>query len=225
MTMRHAFLCVALVLPLALAGCGPSFWTEVQYHDGRHQLLRPLPDFLVGRSRTWVVEMLGEPDRVVTRGRDSYVYLARDYDMLDLQVNEQTTRNDDLLTSHLEDTRFVSGMTVVFEKDVVSEVVDVVYSEGPGVDAQSLTEVFEGRDKAWILGQLGPPDAILPRMAGDTFVYRNRSLELWVLRVRPTITNNPAIYTRSEGNRYVRRLNVYFDRDGIVRNVSFPLGG
>lgn len=225
--MNRALAIACLVLPLAAAACGPAFWTEVNYRDGREELLRPLPEFLEGRSEDWVVLNLGPPDEVVEGKQQTLVYRDRDLDLLDLQVNGHETREDSLLTSYLEGTRFVSGMQLVLDEGRVRDVRDVVYGDGTGLEelAESLPEIFRGAEQSWVVGQLGPPDVILPRMGGDTFVYRNRSLDLWVLRVRPTITNNPALYTLAEGNRYIRRLTIYFDRDGIVRDVSLPRGG
>jgi hypothetical protein len=222
--MRRALLFVFACFALSSSGCGPSFWTEVQYQDGRNQLPRPLPEFLVGRDRDWVIPNLGEPDEILTGADETLVYKDRDFDLLGLQINGQETRDDDLLTSYIEDTRYVSGMDLVLEEGKVRDVVHVVYNTDTEGLTETLSEILTGREKSWIIGQLGPPDVILPRMGGDTFVYRNRSLDLWVLRVRPTFTNNPAIYTQSEGTRSIRRLNIYFDRDGMVRNVSFPQG-
>jgi hypothetical protein len=231
--MRRALLlCAVACIALSAVACGPSFWSEIKYYDGHRRLERPLPDYLVGRSQAWVLEHLGEPDQIGTptggtfESGESWLYRDRDFDLLVLQADDRNARHDSLLTSHIPDTRFVRSIELVIEGGTVAAVKGVSYRHGaPNADDESLASVFHDRDKPWVLGQLGPPDVILPRMAGDTFVYRNRSIDLWVLRVRPTIVNNPAIYTRAEGNRYIQRLNVYFDKEGHVRNVSFPLEG
>jgi len=232
--MRRALsLCAQAALAclvLTAVACGPSFWTEVKYYDGHRRLERPLPEYLVGRSQDWVLEHLGEPDKTerppggTFESGEAWQYRDREIDLLVSLAEDHNARHDSLLTTHIPDTRFVSALDLVMQDGEVAAVMRVTYRQGVRrAEDEALASIFEGRDKGWVLGQLGPPDVILPRMDGDTFVYRNRSIDMWVLRVRPTITNNPAIYTRAEGNRYIQRLNVYFDKQGEVRNVSFPL--
>ena len=223
--MKLAWSAVGLVLlAVSLGACGPSFWTDVEYLDGRNQLLRPLPDFLVGRSKIWVIDHLGVPDEERGHSRQTLVYRDRDFDLGSMLFGETAQGDSSPGSSYIEGTRFVRDITLVLFDEHVTAVTGVVYLSEQDALIESLAQILLGQDKSWIIGQLGPPDVILPRMGGDTLVYRNRSLDLWVLRIRTTITNSQAVYTHAEGNTFVRRLNVYFDTEGVVRDVSFPQG-
>lgn len=103
---------------------------------------------------------------------------------------------------------------------------DIRYSAGVPIGEKTAVDVMQGHDKAWVLEQLGPPDNVLPRVGGDTFIYLNRSVNFDMINLN-TGAVSPApisVYVDSQGQRRVRRLTIYFDEAGRVRDVAFPTG-
>ena len=84
MTPRAAVLgCVLLV-----AGCGPTFYQEVNVRAGDPPPLSALDERLLGRSKGEVLAALGPPGRVLPLpAGDVFVYRRRSVDLSILQVN------------------------------------------------------------------------------------------------------------------------------------------
>ena len=82
---------------------------------------------------------------------------------------------------------------------------DFRYRSGRDVSLRALPALMLGRDKAWVIDRLGPPNVVLSRLGGDTFIYHDRNLDLTALNLHTGFVTPVAV-------------SIYYDADG-ERNV------